>query len=259
MQLDDVVISPLTYVIHAAADSTTTAQLTQLQRFDQIVEGTRNVLNFSIASRVKRLLFISSGGAYGRQPDSMTMIPESFFGEHDTLSSSSAYGIAKRSAEHLCALYAESFGIQIVVARCFAFVGRDLPHNAHFAIGNFIRDALWSREIVVNGDGTPVRSYLDQRDLICWLLALLRDGKTGEAYNVGSDQAISILDLAHLVRDLVSPNKPVRILGKSIESTDRNCYVPDIRKIGVEFGLRPSISLEQSIIDMAESVSTNRS
>jgi len=145
-----------------------------------------------------------------------------------------------------------------VVARCFAFVGEDLPLDVHFAIGNFIRDALWAEEIVVNGDGTPIRSYLDQRDLSRWLLALLHEGRAGEAYNVGSDQAICIGDLAHLVRDLLSPGKPVRVLGKPVDNAERNRYVPDINKIGRDLGLRPGFSLEQSIQNAAEALRASK-
>lgn len=243
-----------THVLHAATDSTNGPQLSPLERYDQIVNGTRHVLDLSVASGASRFLLTSSGGVYGPQPSDKERIPEDYLGIPDPLNPSNAYSVAKRAAEHLCALHADEYGIEIVVARCFAFVGQDLPLDVHFAIGNFIRDALWADEIVVNGDGTPIRSYLDQRDLARWLLALLHEGKAGEAYNVGSDQAISIADLAHLVRDLVSPDKQVRILGKAVDNAERNRYVPDISKIGSDLGLRPSFSLEQSILDAAEGV-----
>jgi dTDP-glucose 4,6-dehydratase len=249
----------LTHVVHAAADSTSAAHLSHLQRFDQILEGTRRVLDLAVARGAKRLLFTSSGGVYGRQPTTLPAIPEDYLGMPDPLGYPNVYSVAKRAAEHLCALYAEEYGLEIVVARCFAFVGEDLPLDVHFAIGNFIRDALWADEIVVNGDGTPIRSYLDQRDLARWLLALLFEGRSGEAYNVGSDEAITIGDLAHLVRDLVSPGKPVRILGEPVDNAERNRYVPDITKIGSDLGLRPSISLEQAILDSAEAAKSRAS
>jgi UDP-glucuronate decarboxylase len=245
---------PLTHVVHAAADSTSAAHLTSVQRFDQILAGTRRVLDAVVARGARRFLLTSSGGVYGRQPAGLETLPEDYLGMPDPMNPGNVYSVAKRAAEHLCALYAEEYGIEIVVARCFAFVGQDLPLDVHFAIGNFIRDALWGDEIVVNGDGTPIRSYLDQRDLARWLLALQHEGKTGEAYNVGSDQAISIADLAHLVRDLVSPGKPVRVLGKAVDNAERNRYVPNISKIGRDLRLRPSFSLEQSILDAVEGV-----
>ncbi len=240
-----------THVLHAATDSTNGPQLSPLQRYDQIVNGTRSVLDLAVASGALRFLLTSSGGVYGPQPSDMDRIPEDYLGMPNPLHVGNVYGVAKRAAEHLCALYAEAHGLKVVIARCFAFVGEDLPLDVHFAIGNFIRDALWSEEITVNGDGTPIRSYLDQRDLAHWLMTLLRDGEAGEAYNVGSDRELSIADLAHLVRDLLSPEKPVRILAKPMDNAERSRYVPDISKIHRHLGLRSTYTLEQSISDTA--------
>jgi dTDP-glucose 4,6-dehydratase len=172
----------------------------------------------------------------------------------DPLNANNAYGIGKRVAEHLCAMYQDAHGVETVIARCFAFVGEDLPLDVHFAIGNFIRDALWREEIVVGGDGTSLRSYLDQRDLAQWLRKLLADGVGGRAYNVGSDQAISVAALADLVRDIVSPRKIVRVLGKPDGRSDRNLYVPDIRRAKDELGLEVTIPLGDAICATAEAV-----
>ena len=161
-----------THVLHAAADSTLGPQRSPLQRYDQIVDGTRNLLDFAVACGVQRFLLTSSGGVYGPQPEDMAKIPEDWLGMPDPLNPANAYGVGKRAAEHLCALYHATHGIDTVIARCFAFVGEDLPLDVHFAIGNFIRDALWAEEIIVGGDGTPLRSYLDQRDLAQWLFDL---------------------------------------------------------------------------------------
>lgn len=240
-----------THILHAAADSTFGPQLTPLQRYDQIVDGTRNLLDFAVACGAKRFLLTSSGGVYGPQPADLERVPEDWTGMPDPLNPANAYGVGKRVAEHLCALYHGTHGIEAVIARCFAFVGEDLPLEVHFAIGNFIRDALWAEEIIVGGDGTPLRSYLDQRDLAHWLLVLLAEGQPNRAYNVGSDQAISVAALARLVGEIVSPGKPVRVLGQTAANNGRNIYVPDIRRAREELGLAVTIPLEKAIADTA--------
>lgn len=237
----------LTYVLHAAADSTLGPQIAPLLRYDQIVDGTRNMLNFALASGALRFLFISTGGVYGPQPSDIESIPEDYHGMPDPLNPANAYSVAKRVAEHLCALYQNQHGLATVIARCFAFVGPDLPLDVHFAIGNFIRDALTSEAITVDGDGSPLRTYLDQADLAHWLVTLLERGKAGEAYNVGSDEVVRIAELAHLVRNLLAPDKPVHILSAAIDTACRNRYVPDIRKAWEELGLRVTIPLVEAI------------
>lgn len=246
------------HVIHAAADSTLGPQMRLLDRFDQIVIGTRNVLDFAVRVGTKRFLLTSSGGVYGAQPPDLDAIPETYHGMPDPLFAGNAYSVAKRQAEHLCALYADKTALEIVVARCFAFVGPDLPLDAHFAIGNFIRDALRGSDIVVNGDGTPVRSYLDQDDLANWLLTMLGRGRSGEAYNVGSDEAITIAELAELVRKVLAPASTVRLLRKpGADSAIRNRYLPSIAKARDELGLAVATSLEAAIKKAARAATGN--
>ena len=240
-----------THVIHAATDSTLGPSLQPLVRYNQIVEGTKNLLQFAVDNSVQKFLLTSSGGVYGPQPTSLSTLDESFLGSPPLSDPSAAYSHGKRAAEHLCTLYHDSFGLEYIIARCFAFIGQDLPFNVHFAIGNLIFDSLYEDVITIKGDGMPIRSYLDQRDLALWLWTLLFSDSNGEVYNIGSDHAISILQLAHTVRDLLSPGKEIVVLGKSNASTYRNRYVPDIHKINHHFGLQPSYTLAESIKEAA--------
>jgi len=237
-----------THVLHAAADSTLGPQLTPLQRYDQIVDGTRHLLDFAVAGGATRFLLTSSGGVYGPLQDTAS-VREDCLQMPDPLQPGNAYSVAKRAAEHLCALYRQAHGLETVVARCFAFVGPDLPLDVHFAIGNFIRDALTAETIVVNGDGLPLRSYMHQQDLACWLTALLERGAAGEAYNVGSPEALSVGELAHRVRDLLAPGKPVLVRAKGDPTAPtRNRYVPDVDK-ALALGLTLHWSLDDAIRD----------
>jgi UDP-glucuronate decarboxylase len=236
-----------THVLHAATDASIGFCLTQLQRYEQILDGTRNILDLAVATGARRCLLTSSGAIYGTQSSDISSIPEHWSSSPPLADSSTAYGQAKRGAEHLCALYREAHGLEYVIARCFAFVGPDLPLNAHFAIGNFIRDALTAPAITVAGDGTPLRTYLDQTDLAHWLFTLLELGRSGEAYNVGSDVVISIAELAHLVRDVLSPEKPVKMLGRPHPRAARNRYIPNISKAQDQLGLIVSIPLAEAI------------
>ena len=234
-------------IIHAATESTNAAVLSPFKTYNDITIGTNNILNFAVQNNVRRFLLTSSGAVYGPQPDGLDKIPEDYLGGANPLLPSSAYGLGKSAAEHMCCLYRDEYDLQTVIARCFAFVGPDLPLTAHYAMGNFINDALYGAEINVGGDGTPLRSYMNQSDLARWLLCIFNEGVAGQAYNVGSDEAISIADLAYLVRDILSPDKPVvfKYMGSTFQG--RNVYIPDISAAKKDLNLHNTVTLRESI------------
>ena len=144
----------------------------------------------------------------------------------------------------------------IAIARCFAFVGPHLPLDAHFAIGNFIGDALEGRTIRVNGDGTPMRSYLYAADLAIWLWTLLlrapEMGASPAVFNVGSGEAVSIAELARVVAEVVNPECSVEIAREAEPGAARQQYVPRVEKVERELGLHAWVGLREAIRRTAE-------
>jgi UDP-glucuronate decarboxylase len=171
----------------------------------------------------------------------------------DPLDTSWAYaltGEAKRQAELLCEKSAREEGLGAVTARCFTFAGPGLPTDSKFAFGNFMRDSLRGEPIVIEGDGTPVRSYLHAADLAVWLWALLLRGTPGRAYNVGSENPVSLLQLAEtMARLLGSPGVEVR--KRAIPGAAPDRYVPSTSRAREELGLRESFSLPEIILRTA--------
>ena len=235
------------YLIHAATE-TGYALYDQdpLQAFEMIVSGTRRMLEFARQAQVTKFLFTSSGAVYGSQPPHMMHVPEDYQGVSSLSDSKIVYGEGKRVAELLCSLHAQKYGFEVKTARCFAFVGPYLPLDQHFAIGNFIRDALQGGPICVQGDGTPYRSYLYAADLAIWLWTILFRGESCRPYNVGSDVALQIKDVAISVAREVTG---AEVVVKGVPDTSRAAqrYVPDVSRARRELGLSVEISLPEGV------------
>jgi len=236
------------HIIHAATESN--AKLNDanpLLMLDTIIEGARHTLDFAKTCGAKQFLLTSSGAVYGKQPHELTHIPEDYPGAPDPMDPKSAYGQGKRIAEHLCALYAQQSNIEMKIARCFAFVGPYLPLDIHFAIGNFIRDGLNGGPIVVKGDGTPYRSYLYAADLAVWLWTILFKGQSCRPYNVGSDENLSIAEIARAVAKEFQPKLTVEIKGVPNFLNNAERYVPDVSRAKDELGMEAWLSLHEGI------------
>jgi len=241
------------YFIHGALPATYT-QIEPLELLDIGINGTKRVLEFARYCQAEKFLFISSGVVYGKQPPEVKRISENFFGsfEMNFEDIKTYYTEAKRVGELLCYGTIKEWGLNIVIARCFSFIGPFMPLDAHFAIGNFIRDALKGGPIVIESDGTKITSYMYAEDLAYWLWIILLKGKPGEAYNVGSEKEISLKELAKKIAEIYTEltGKKVDIIIKKQPEPGKipERYVPSTEKAKKELGLKETVSLEEAII-----------
>lgn len=220
-------------IIHAATSAVTT--MADDEMTSVMLDGTKHIAEFAMTTGCPKVLFTSSGAVYGPRTAPAN--------EEDDCRPFTAYGKGKLEAEKILI---ES-GLEAKIARCFAFVGPHLNRGIHFAIGNFIQNCLDGNPIVINGDGTPLRSYLYADDLVEWLFAILERGESGRPYNVGSDHAVSIREIAETVRDAMGSKSGIVVKGTPKVGEEPSVYVPSIERTRSELGLEVKVSLEDAI------------
>jgi UDP-glucuronate decarboxylase len=221
----------VTHLIHMATTSAieTFEGEDQLNKLDTLYIGTRNVLE-QCGLSLEKVLFTSSGVAYGVNRNDF--ISEADLTGHDVKQIGSALGVGKIVAELLVAYYAKNFNYTYSIARCFSFAGQHLPLNLHYAFGNFIHNAIFDEDIVINGDGQDIRSYLYIGDAMAWILRLFTEPHN-QTYNVGSQAPIKIEELATKIKKKSNSSINVSIQKKYYETGNfhRQSYVPSVSKI----------------------------
>jgi nucleoside-diphosphate-sugar epimerase len=237
------------YVIHAATDAS--AELNNdypTVMMDIIYQGTKHTLDLAVRDNAKTL-FVSSGAVYGKQPDTIDSLSETYNGASPMNTHLSAYGATKAAAEVMCQAYKHQHKVHVSIARCFAFMGAYLPLDTHFAIGNFINNALKGEDIIVKSDGRPLRTYMYAADLVVWLITILCKAPSGEAYNVGGEETLSIKDLAYIVNKLAGKGG-VQILNQNPPIYVNLNYVCDVNKAKTELGLENKVTLNEGLQKM---------
>jgi len=214
---------------------------------NEMLSGTRRVLDFCVQAKVEKTLLVSTGAVYGKAPSHLKSIPEDFHDSIDPTIGGSAYHHVRRTMESLNVLYAEENNFEAKIARCFSFIGPYLPLNGRFAVSDFILDAISKRPVTVKGDGKAVRSYLYMADLTIWLWTILFRGINRTPYNVGSEFPTTIREIAELIAHESLPPSSVSVLGKSIDGIAQNYYVPDTARAQSQMGVRQIIPLTEAV------------
>ena len=234
------------FIIHAATPASASLNTEEpYKMFNVIIEGQERVLAEAVKGS-SRLLFLSSGAVYGNQPLDLEKISEASNFSRANDDKISAYHDGKRAAEMQSDSAVQRWGADVVTARLFAFIAPFLPFGAHFAAGNFMQDALKGLPITIKSGGGSVRSYQYGTDLCSHLWALAARGTTGEKYNVGSDNAVTINELAQTVAKIVNPESDVVI--KGVDTTENMTrYVPSIERVCSQLRIKNHVDLDESI------------
>jgi len=236
------------FLLHMAATSATETfnGETDDKKINTLSDGAKNIMEIAIENNISKILFTSSGVVYGSSSKDMKVESD----EGSSLDLEKRNGLAKGKilAEDIISDLSLKNNINYKIARCFSFVGPYLPLDIHYAIGNFINDAVFKDKILINGNGSPYRSYLYISDTLIWLIKLLVGNEEG-IFNVGSERRIQIIELANMVRDIIAPSKKVIIQEKVIHEGNfkRDVYLPNTEKIRNALGVQEWTSLEESI------------
>lgn len=246
------------YIIHGA---TTSAQETFLkqdptEKANIIIDGTKNIIQFAKKSSCKKILYLSSGAVYGNQSVKIKKINETSSSAPITSDRNydlNVLGTTKRAAELYLFLNSQKKYFEASVARCFSFIGPLIPLNVHYAIGNFLRNSINNETIKIKGDGKAIRSYMYVTDLTIWLYHILFKGKDSQIYNVGSEEKVSILELAKMIKK-ISKNQKKIIIKRSKHSSNKSLYVPSTKKIRDELKVKQKVYLKSAIKKTFDSI-----
>ena len=135
-------------------------------------------------------------------------------------------------------------GYKVSIARLFTFIGKRILTEKKYAISDFIKAGRLHKKIVVKSKFKVYRSYMHSYDMVKWLLTILVNSNIKcPIYNVGSNENISLQNLARIIGDIF--NKPVEI--KKISSKKIERYVPSIKKAQKELKLKINYNLRTSL------------
>ena len=219
-------------IIHAA---TSTNQMDYLENSIREKENTeKGVSNYiKLAKKFhknSKIVYCSSGAVYGKQPSNVSNIKEDFpFQDLDEMPVLKRdYCLSKRNAEKLI-INSGAQGLNVSIARCFAFYGDYLPKEGHFAYSNFLNLAEKGKNIIINATHEVIRSYMHADVLVESLIKIaLNSNPSCPIFNVGSDHPISIFDLA----EEIARKYGVKVIKKEqIDHNNVDRYVPNTDKL----------------------------
>lgn len=204
----------------------------------------------------RRVLLTSSSEIYGKN----TNVP--LKEDDDRILGSPAksrwgYSTSKAVGEMLAYYYWKEKGLPTVITRLFNTVGPRQTGAYGMVIPRFVSQALRGESLTVHGDGRQTRCFIHVKDTVRALIGLmLHPGAAGEVYNLGSQEEVTIRDLAALINELAGNSAGIHFVTyeeayePGFEDMPRR--VPDITKINRLIGFQPAYSLHEVLLDVLQ-------
>jgi nucleoside-diphosphate-sugar epimerase len=225
------------------------------------IRATELVLE-AAAKKKKKVLITSTSEVYGKS----AKLP---FSEDDDLVIGSpicgrwSYACSKAIDEFLAVAYRRERDVPGIIVRLFNTVGPRQTANYGMVLPRFVKQALTGMPIIVFGDGTQTRCFSWVGDVANALVQLSeRDSAEGEIYNIGSDEEVSINELAEVVKEVTMSDSPIchisyeEAYGINFEDMARR--VPDLTRIRQAIGYEVTKSLREIVEAVASSMLTSR-
>jgi len=210
--------------------------------------GTNNLLAMARGCGA-RLLLASTSEVYG-DPEVHPQ-PEHYFGNVNTLGPRACYDEGKRFAEALCTSYADQYGVDVRIARIFNTYGPRMAVNDGRVVSEFIVNAVRGNPLVLHGTGEQTRSFCYVDDTVEALIRLMDlDEKPGAPVNVGSEQELTMLDLASEV--FTSIGAEGDLVHRERRQDDPIVRRPDVTRARTVLGWEATTPLEDGLATTIE-------
>jgi dTDP-glucose 4,6-dehydratase len=225
------------YIIHFAAESHVDRSIESGKPFMKSnVEGVYTLMDVAKENNIEKFIQISTDEVYGSRE-------EGKFKEEDTLNPSSPYSASKASADMIASSFKVTHNLPVIIVRPTNNFGPN--QHPEKLIPKFISRAKEGKRLPVYGDGTNVRDWLYVKDNCRAIDLLLREGETGEVYNVGANQFKKNIEVTKKIIDLVGKDENLIEFVEDRKGHDQR-YAVDSSKIR-ELGWEPKISFEEGL------------
>jgi dTDP-glucose 4,6-dehydratase len=237
-------------IVNFAAESHVDRSISEPGNFIHTnVAGTEVLLEAARKHQVKRFVQVSTDEVYG------SLGPTGRFTEESPLDPSSPYSASKASADLLALAAHKTFGQEVVITRCSNNYGPlQFPEKL---IPLMITNALADKKLPVYGDGLNVRDWIHVEDHCRAILAVLRNGRPGEVYNIGADAELQNIAVVELILETLG--KPHELIGYVTDRLghDRR-YAIDSAKVRSELGWKPRQTPREGIVETVRWYLENR-
>jgi nucleoside-diphosphate-sugar epimerase len=237
----------INYVLHAAGTPDSRDHVSNsIKTIDTFYKGTQNILD--LASRLPNLVKIihfSSNKIYGinysTNPMDETNTTIAGYNNHDV------YSESKRISETLCKAYMSELHLPIVIVRPFAFIGPFQSLDKPWAINNFIRDGILGGPIRILGNEFTTKSYMYGSDFANYILNILSKGKIGTAYNIGSSNPLTLIELAKKVKNIINSEIEIKIRSSKDTYSNTTFDVPEMSKLEKNINIKPAFDIDEAL------------
>ncbi len=209
---------------------------------------TEQLLRFAASGTVKKFFLASTSEVYGKHPGE-AWVEDDDLHLGPTSRPRWAYGCSKAIDEFLALAYYQKYGLGVTIGRFFNVVGPRQVGNYGMVVPRFVEAALNGGPVTVYDDGSQVRCFGHVDEVVRCVHALVEEDKAeGRVFNIGSDQAVSILELAQKVIAKVDPSVEIQFVpygeayGDDFEDVQRR--VPNTDRLLETIGQRPTMPLD---------------